>query len=134
MYLEYLRETYLTETIGENPVLIFVAAGLILLAVLLTVGCYGIQNHTARVYNWNGKRYCYLGRVGLCRKSDGYHVRIGERMADLSYTTLYQICPSKGFVRRNRYGNLILCAGDEKRMMHIDGCMRQSVYYRKAMP
>lgn len=131
MYFKYLGLTDLTEIAGENPVLLYVAAGLVMLAAMLTVVWHGIQKHTARVYNWNGKRYCYLGRVGLFRKSDGYHAHIGERIADLSYTTLYQICPSKGFVRRNRYENLILYAGDEKCMMHIDGCMQQSVYYRK---
>lgn len=133
LYQEYLQRIDLTGLTGENPVLTFVALVLILLAVLLMVGLYGVQNFTVRIYNWNGKRYCYLGRAGLHRRSDGYYVRIGERTADLSYTTLYQICPSKGFVRRNRYGNMTLCAGDEKCMMHIDRCMRQSVYYRKAL-
>ena len=106
-------------------------AGLFLLAMLLLGGLYGIQNHTVRIYNWNGRRYCYLGRTGLHRERDGYCVHIGERMADLSYTTLYQVCPSRRFVRRNRYRSVILCAGDERCMLHVDGCMRKSIYYRR---
>ncbi len=106
-------------------------AGMAILMALLTAGLYVVRNHTVRIYNWNGKRYCYLGRARLCRNSDGYCVRIGERLADLSYTTLYQICPSGRFVRRNRYGNMMLCAGEERCMLHVDRCMRQSVYYRE---
>ena len=102
-----------------------------LLAVLLTVCLYWIRNYTVRIYNWNGKRYCYLGRAGLRRENGGYCVRIGERIADLSYTTLYQICPSRSFVRRNRYRNMMFCAGEERCMLHIDGRMRKSVYYRR---
>lgn len=115
---------------GENAVMIWVLAGLLLLAALLLAGWCGMQSRTVRVYNWNGKQYCYLGRAGLHREKDGYSVHIRERMADLSYSTLYQICPAKGFVRRNRYRSLMLCAGEERCMLHVDGCMRKSVYYR----
>lgn len=115
---------------GENMIMIWAMAGLVILAVLLLAGWYGVQNHTVRVYNWDGRRYCYLGRTGVYRKDDGYFVHIKERMADLSYTTLYQICPARRFVRKNRYRNLMLIAGEERCMLHVDGCMRQSIYYR----
>ena len=106
---------------------------LVLLAILLAAGLYGIGNYTVRIYNWNGRRYCYLGRAGLQRNKDGYCVQMRERLADLSYTTLYQICPSKQFVRRHRYQNLMFLAGDEKCMLHVEECMRQSIYYRRSL-
>lgn len=105
--------------------------GLCMLALLLSVAAHEIRYRTVRIYNWNGSRYCYLGRAALRTSGDGCLVRIGERMADLSYTTLYQICPAKRFVNRNRYKDMILCAGRERRVLHVDGCMRQSVYYRR---
>lgn len=103
---------------------------LIILAACCMAALGGMRLRTVRIYNWNGRRYCYLGRAGVRRSGDGYQVRIGERMADLSYTTLYQICPSKYFVRKNRYADMVLCAGREKCLLHVDECMRQSIYYR----
>lgn len=117
-----------------NPAWGFAAVCLVLLSVLLTTALYGIRCRTVRIYNWNGKRYCYLGRAGLHRNGSGYQVYIGESMADLSYTTLYQICPSKRFVRRNRYEDMVLCAGNARCMMHVDHCMRQSIYYGQTYP
>ena len=105
--------------------------GMTIMSVLLLAVLYGVRCRTVRIYNWNGKRYCYLGRVGLHKNGGGYLVRIGERMADLSYTTLYQICPSKGFVRRNRYKDMVLCAGKARCLLHVDRCMREPVYYRQ---
>lgn len=116
---------------GNNQAIICVISVLAILALLLAAGLYRIRNYTVRIYNWNGKRFCYLGRAGLRREQGGYCVHIGERLADLSYTTLYQICPSGSFVRRNRYRNMLLCAGEEQCMLHIDRCMRKSLYYRK---
>lgn len=116
---------------GEDYVLPYVLAMLVLLIVLLIAILYGVRMHTVRIYNWNGQRFCYLGRTALRRKDGDYYVRIGERLADLSYTTLYQICPARGFVRRNRYRTMLLCAGEERCMLHVEGCMRQSVYYRR---
>ena len=128
LYQKYITGMNVTE---EGVMVIWALAGLSLLALLLLAGWYGIQNHTVRIYNWNGRQYCYLGRAGLYREDGGYSVKMKERMADLSYTTLYQICPARGFVRRNRYRNLMLCAGDERCMLHVDSCMRKSIYYRR---
>ncbi len=105
--------------------------GMTMLSVLLLAALYGIRRRTVRIYNWNGKCYCYLGRAALHRNGGGYSVHIRERMADLSYTTLYQVCPSKGFVRRNRYKDMVLTAGKTRCLLHVDGCMRGSVYYRE---
>lgn len=117
--------------IWQNPAWGYAVLGLLALAAGLLALLYVVQNRTVRIYNWNGKRYRYLGRAGLRRGGGGYVVRIGERMADLSYTTLYQLCPAKRFVRRNRYKELLLCAGNAQCLLHVDGCMRQSVYYRQ---
>lgn len=116
---------------GEEMMLLYGLTMLVLLTVLLIAALYGIEAHTVRIYNWNGKRFCYLGRTRLRRKDGDYAVRIGERLADLSYTTLYQICPAREFVRRNRYKTMLLCAGEERCVMHVEGCMRQSIYYRR---
>lgn len=102
-----------------------------MLVFLCTAALYRVRNRTVRIYNWNGGKYCYLGRAGVRRAGGGYRVRIGERMADLSYTTLYQICPSKEFVRKNKYADMILCAGRERCLLHVDECMRRSIYYKK---
>ncbi len=120
----------MTDHIEWNTVLVCAVVALAILALSLLTAFSDIRNHTARIYNWNGKRYCYLGRVRLQRIGGGYQVRIGERMADLSCTTLYQICPSKRFVRRNRYMDMALCAGNAQCLLHVDDCMRQSIYYR----
>lgn len=100
----------------------------------LIAGCvfalYVVRFRTVRIYNWNGCRYRYLGRARVRRSGGGYQVRIGERMADLSYTTLYQLCPSRYFVQKNKYADILLCAGREKSLLHVDKCMRQSIYYR----
>lgn len=110
---------------------LWVVCGLAALGLGLCGFLYAIRYLSARIYNWNGKRYCYIGRVRLRRSGGGYRVCIGERMADLSYTTRYQICPSKPFIRRNRYKAMMLCAGKARRLVHVDECMRQSVYYRE---
>lgn len=107
-----------------------VMIGLAVLTLFLMTALYVVKYRTVRIYNWNGSRYCYLGRAVLYRNGGGYQVRIGERMADQSYTTLYQICPSRSFVHRNKYGDMMLCAGNAGCLLYVDECMRQSIYYR----
>lgn len=113
-----------------GSVWIHAAVCLTLLSVLLMAVLYGVLYRTVRIYNWNGKRYCYLGRAFLHRNGGGYQLHINERMADLSYTTLYQVSPSKRFVRRNKYEDMLLCAGNASGLLHVDECMRQSIYYK----
>lgn len=103
---------------------------LTVLAVLLMAALYGVRFHTVRIYNWNGNRFYYLGRAHIRHNGGGYQVHLKERMADLSYTTMYQICPSRQFVRRNKYSDMMLCAGRARCLLHVDECMRQSIYYR----
>ena len=100
------------------------------LMLFLIIALYVVQFRTVRIYNWNGSRYCYLGRAGVRHNGGGFQVLIGERMADLSHTTLYQICPSKQFVRKNKYADMMLSAGNAQCLLHVDSCMRQSIYYR----
>lgn len=115
----------LTETNLSGAVI-----ALLVLLTLLMITLYIVRCHTVRIYNWNGRKYCYLGRAVLRSVGGGYQVRIGERMADLSDTTLYQICPSKGFIRRNRYKELLLCAGKAQCTLPVEEQMRQSIYYK----
>lgn len=114
----------------ENFGITYAVLCMTVISILLILALYIVRYRTVRIYNWNGVRYCYLGRAGLRHNGGGYQVRIGERMADLSYTTLYQICLSKDFVRRNRYSDMMLCAGQTKSLLHVDECMRQSIYYK----
>lgn len=109
---------------------VYAAACMTIISVFLVLALYIVRFHTVRIYNWNGDRYCYLGRAGLHRNGGGYWVQIRERMADLSYTTLYQLCPSKEFVRKNKYSGMMLCAGQTRSLLHVDECMRQSIYYK----
>lgn len=117
--------------IFENSGMTYAVLCMTVISILLILVLYIVRYRTVRVYNWNGVRYCYLGRAGLRHNGGGYQVRIGERIADLSYTTLYQICPSRDFVRKNRYSDMMLCAGRARSLLHVDECMRQSIYYKR---
>ena len=108
----------------------YAVACLAALLIFLVLMHRSISFRTVRIYNWNGDRYCYLGHAGVRRSGGGYQVHIKERMADLSYTTLYQICPSRHFVRKNMYAGMILCAGQARCLLHVDENMRQSIYYK----
>lgn len=135
MLYRYFIKTVTTEHVSANlaeinPVWINAVVCLVVLFMLLATALYGIRYRTARIYNWNGKAYCYLGRALLNRDGGGYRIRIGERMADLSYTTLYRICPSGQFIRKNRYADMMLCAGNSRCLLHVDECMMQSIYYK----
>ena len=133
IYAGGIREFFAGGSSADFPALLCVAGGLLILAVMLLTALYVLRNHTVRIYNWNGKRYCYLGRARLYRESGRYRVCIGERMADLSYTTLYQLCLPRRFVRRHRYKEMVLSAGKARCVLPVDDCMRQSVYYREAL-
>ena len=121
---------FIVNYVESSSAMIYAAVCLTFLGVLLMAVLYGVMYRTVRIYNWNGKRYCYLGRAFLHRNGGGYQVYIGERMADLSYTTLYQVCPSRRFVRRNKYEDMVLCAGNARGLLHVDECMKQSIYYK----
>lgn len=124
-----LNDIFVSYT-DNGSVMIYAAVYLTFLSVLLMTALYGILYRTVRIYNWNGKKYCYLGRALLHRNGGGYQVNIGERMSDMSFTTLYRICPSRRFVQRNKYEDMVLYAGNARGLLHVDECMSRSIYYR----
>lgn len=105
----------------EEQVFRIVIAILLLMVILCTVVLlYTALFRTARIYNWNGERYCYLGCCRV-RKADGdFVLRIGERMLDLSYTTVYRICPGRAFCRKNRFRNLFVYADGSREHLVIE--------------
>ena len=105
----------------EDALLRFIVAGLfvmvmMLVALMLYIRVYGM----ARVYNWNGKRYCYLGNAAIRRMGKVYELCLSEYMVDLSHTTLYRICPSRTFCKRNRYRDMFVYADNDRRHVVID--------------
>ena len=134
MFYNYLVSMILSEVPmkpAESDLMwVYAAVCLAVMSVVLAAALCGIRLRTVRIYNWNGDRYCYLGRAAVRCNGGGFQVRMKERMADLSYTTLYQICPSRHFVRKNKYADMLLCAGKARCLLHVDECMRQSIYYR----
>lgn len=106
----------MNEEMFRMMIVILFLAVLVLLSVMLYTGLYGM----ARIYNWNGKRYCYLGYVPIRRENGGFAVRIGEHMVDLSRTTAYRICPSRVFCKRNRYRELFVYADRSRSYLVVD--------------
>lgn len=90
---------------------------LILSVILMHAGLYRM----ARVYNWNGRRYCYLGSVPVRRENGKLVVRIGEHLVDLSRTTDYRICVSKAFDRKNKYREMLVYADGSRNYLVVDG-------------
>lgn len=91
------------------------------LLLFLMILCHAGFYRMARVYNWNGRRYCYLGYVPIRRKNGEFVIRIGEHMVDLSRTTAYRICVSKAFYRKNRYGGMVVYADGMQKYLIIEG-------------
>ncbi len=105
----------------ENEILRMIITILLLfLLFLLIIVCHAGVYGMARVYNWNGRRYCYLGFVPIRRKNGDMVVRIGEHMTDLSRTTAYRICVSRAFCRKNRYREMLVYVDGEKNYLLID--------------
>lgn len=124
----------------ENMVWMQVVMGLLFLTVLLLGVLHYMRFHMLGIYNWDGRKYHFLGQVrirkvgrghmGIGTCDDTYVIKISERMWDLSYTTRYLLVPSKQFVHRNRNGSLLLKAGKETVWLPIEAKMRQDIYYR----
>lgn len=85
-------------------------------AVMIHAVCYGM----ARIYNWDGSRYRYLGYVPVRKENGGFAVLIGGRMVDLSRTTLYRICLRRAFCRKNRYRDMYVYADGAKSCLVIE--------------
>ena len=95
---------------------ILLALLFVLAVTLLYAGVYRM----ARVYNWNGRRDCYLGCVPVRRENGKLVVRIGEHMVDLSRTTDYRIRVSRAFGRKNRYRELLVYADGSRNYLVVD--------------
>ena len=106
---------------GNETLKVMITILLLMLLLLLGGLFYAGVYRMARVYNWNGRRYCYLGYVPIRRENGNFVVRLGERMVDLSRTTAYRICLSKAFCRKNRYCAFVVYAEGERDYLVIDG-------------
>ena len=89
---------------------------ILLVAMMLYTFCFRM----ARIYNWNGNRYCYLGYVPIKKEGSVFSVRIGERMVELSRTTVYRICPGRAFYRKNRYRDLYVYADGSRNYLVVE--------------
>ncbi len=98
----------------------------VLLLLLLMIYRAGVRR-MARIYNWNGRRYCYLGYASICRKNGEFIIRLGERMVDLSRTTAYQIRVSKVFYRKNQYRGMLVYVDGGRNYLVIDGTVMRFI-------
>ncbi len=99
----------------EESLFRMTAAGLLLLVVIMMcLFIYGIVYKAARIYNWNGRRYCYMGSAAIHKKGGGFALYLSERMTDLSFTTLYRICPTRAFCMKNRYKDMFVYVGKDR--------------------
>ena len=107
---------------------IMISALLLILILLVAVMLYTLYYSMARIYNWNGSRYCYLGYAPIKREGSGFSLRIGERMVDLSRTTVYRICPGRAFCRKNRYRAMYVYADGSRNYLVVEnGAMKTEI-------
>lgn len=93
---------------------------LILLSLLTAVMLYMFRYGMARIYNWNGSCYRYLGYAQVRKQDGAFSVRISERMVDLSRTTVYRICLGSAFCRKNRYRDMYVYADGERSRLIVE--------------
>lgn len=105
---------------GEEMFQWLITVLLLLVFVLLLTALYAGTYRMVRIYNWNGKKYCYLGMVPMQREGKGFAVSIRESMVDLSHTTLYRLCPSRRFCRKHRYQDLFVYADGSRSYLTIE--------------
>lgn len=115
--------------LSVNDSRIWVVAALFLLAFLLAVIQHDLIWHTVRIYNWDGRKYRFLGRERLRKINDAYVINMREALGDASCTTIYLLLASAKFVRRHRYENLLLRAGKSEVWLPVEERMRQEVLY-----
>lgn len=107
---------------------IIISVLLLLLILLVAVAMYTLCYGMVRIYNWNGSRYCYLGYAPIKREGSGFSVRIGERMVDLSRTTVYRIRPAQAFCRKNQYRDLYVYADGSRNYLVVEnGAMKTEI-------
>ena len=115
--------------LSVNDSRIWAVAALFLRAFLLAVIRHDLIWHTVRIYNWDGRKYRFLGRERLRKINDTYVINMREAVGDASYTTIYLLLVSMKFVRRHRYENLLLRAGEGEVWLPVEKRMRQEVLY-----
>lgn len=99
-------------------------------AVWLTACLHYKAYGTVRIYNWNGRRYCYVGRSRIHKKNDTYVTNIRERQADVSRTTRFRFCLGRGFVKKHRFQSLLVRAGSSIVWIPIEENMEGMIYFR----
>ncbi len=109
--------------------LLWAAVALLFLLAALAAVQHNLTYHTVRIYNWDGKRYRFLGRERLRKKNDAYVVNLRERMGDASFTTRYLLLASRKFVKKHRYANLLFYAGTAEKWLPVEERMRADVLY-----
>lgn len=109
-------------------------AGVIVMLCLQACILFAVQHfmryHTVRIYNWDGKRYRFIGRERLRKINDIYVINMRERIGDMSYTTRYRIWASAELVKGCRYDSLLLRAGTQEAWLPIEERMMQDIYFR----
>ena len=113
---------------GEGLSILGILAGILLLALHQLLFC------RLRIYNWDGKRYRFVGRAGIRRVRGAFEVMMPERTADLSWTTDYRLVPGRSFVRQNRYRDMMVCAGKMTVWVPVEESMQAEIYYRYQTP
>ena len=114
--------------IGNDIFKIMISILLLILILLTAVMMYTLCYGMARIYNWNGNRYCYLGFAPIKREGSGFLLRIGERMVDLSRTTVYRICPGRAFCRKNQYRAMYVYADGSRNYLVVEnGAMKTEI-------
>lgn len=109
--------------------LLWVVAVLLFLLAVLAVMRHELVWRRVRIYNWDGKRYRFLGRERLRKKNDGYVIKMNERQADASYTTRYLLLVSAQFAGKHRYEDLLFLAGEARAWLPVEKRMRVEVLY-----
>ena len=109
--------------------LLTVVAALLLLLTILAALWRDLMYHKVRIYNWDGKRYRFLGRESLRKVNDRYVINMRERMGDMSFTTRYLLIDSAKFVKKHRYENLQFCAGRNEAWLPVEERMRVETLY-----
>ncbi|MCM1154170.1 MAG: hypothetical protein NC314_00520 [Roseburia sp.] len=104
----------------EKTLLIAVTFLFIIVMALVCAMLHIIRYRMARIYNWNGRCYSYLGYVPIRRENGDFALYIGGHMVDLSRTTRYRICPGRRFCKKNRYRNLFVYADGNREHVVID--------------
>lgn len=109
--------------------ILFAVTALLFLLLVLMAWRWDMDRHTVRIYNWDGKKYRFLGRERLRKRNDTYVVNMRERLGEMSRTTRYLLLASDRLVKKRRYENLLFCAGKTETWLPIEERMRAEVLF-----